>query len=636
MKPLKQHRLDHVLTSLRDEEEYVFLDSARIDKENVSSFLFLHPLHRLDFFIGDDPAVFVKRLEDTLADGKYLAGWISYEFAYLLEPGLVALLPDLPKNVPLVSFGVFSKPFVYDHRTGENNFPVSDTVAVPDFEIANVSPNLSRARYLEAVARIKEYIAAGDTYQVNYTLKLFFTFTGSVESFYRHLRANQSVSYGALMRLGQEHILSLSPELFFRVEDDKVLVRPMKGTMKRGRDLQEDREFCETLATDPKNRSENVMIVDLLRNDLGRLTHQCSDGKVVTESLFDVERYESVLQMTSTIVAQTEKNVFSQLGLMDFLKALYPCGSVTGAPKIRTMEIIRELEKMPRGVYTGAIGYLAPDGTGTFNVPIRTIRLAGGKGEMGIGSGIVQDSDPAQEWEECLLKAYFLTKPVQGFYLIETFLLEKDAGYWLLEYHLERLQQSAIYFSFCYDADYARGRLEEYKKVQDKQHLRVRLSLHKDGTLDLESVACAIPKKRYLPQNIKKGNDKLPAVALSKQKIDSESSFFFHKTSNRELFNEEFKRATEENLFDIVFVNERGELTEGCITNIILYLDGRYVTPLKSSGLLAGTMRQKLLADKEIVVNEKVVHVEDLERADAIFCCNSVRGIVQVQFVKSI
>ena len=633
MNPLKQHRLDHLLTSLRDEDEYVFLDSARIDTENQQSFLFVRPLHRLEFFASDDPVVFVKRLEETLAEGYYLAGWISYEFAYLLEPRLAALLPDMPTNVPLVSFGVFSKPFVYDHQTGENDFPVSDRRVLPDFKIAKVRPSLSRASYLDAVARIKEYIAAGDTYQVNYTLKLFFDFTGSVESFYRHLRANQSVSYGALMRLGQEHILSLSPELFFRVEEDRVVVRPMKGTMKRGRDFEEDLRFCETLATDPKNRSENVMIVDLLRNDLGRLTHQCGDEKVITESLFDVERYESVLQMTSTIVAQTGRNVFSQRSLMDFLKALYPCGSVTGAPKIRTMEIIRELEKLPRGVYTGAIGFLAPDGRGTFNVPIRTIRLAEGKGEMGIGSGIVQDSDPAQEWEECLLKAHFLTKPVQEFYLIETLLLEKDSGYYLLDYHLERLQQSATYFSFYYDDKSVCEILEGCRQTNDKEYLRVRLSLQKDGTLDLESVACERPKQHVLPRNnTAEGIENLPVIELSTRRIDSASPFFFHKTSNRELFNAEFKRAADENLFDVVFVNERDELTEGCISNIVLFLDGRYVTPPVSSGLLAGTMRRKLLAGKEIPVYEQIVYVEDLQRADAVYCCNSVRGVVRVQW----
>jgi len=630
MNPLKQKKLDRLLSFLVNEKEYVFLDSARVNEENRHSFLFLNPSSRLDFFPGDDPVVFFECLENVLAQGNYLAGWISYEFGYLLEQELVHLLPELPVTTPLLSFGVFCKPFICDHKTGDDSFSLLSSAGFPAFTLENIRPTQEKKSYLEAVRRIKKYIIAGDTYQVNYTLKLLFDFYGSVESFYSVLRANQSVSYGALLRLGDEHILSISPELFFRVDFDQVLVRPMKGTMKRGRDFQEDNELCEKLSKDPKNRSENVMIVDLLRNDLGRLTHQCSDDKVVTKSLFDVERFESVLQMTSTVFTKTTTNVFAQVSFLEFMKALFPCGSVTGAPKIRTMEIIRELEALPRGVYTGAIGYFAPDGRAVFNVPIRTIRLQDGKGEMGIGSGIVHDSVPEQEWEECMLKAHFLTRPVSRFVLIETLLLEPDGNYWLFEYHLQRMRQSAEYFSCHFDEKYFMTALGDLQRNCAGQVRRVRITLAKDGTLTIESAPCELPKKRILPVFPKIQKD-LPSVALAGKCVDSSSPFFFHKTSNRDIFRQEFQRALEEGLFDILFLNERGELTEGCITNVIVYVDGEYRTPPTSSGLLAGTMRRKLLSDRNIPVLEKCISKEDLQRAVAIFCCNSVRGIVQVQ-----
>lgn len=638
MRPMKQKQLDSLLHYLQEEEEYVFFDTARCDAENKQSLLFLQPRGRLDFFPGDDPASFLAEMEKVLTDGKYLAGWVGYEFGYLLETQLAELLPQLhPEHSPLASFGIFSEPLSFDHKTGNTTFPLAEnTDEFPPYYIASLQTSQDKQSYLDAIYRIKEYIAAGDTYQVNYTLKLAFDFSGSPEAFYRSLRRNQSVAYAGMMRLGEEHILSLSPELFFKIEADGVRVRPMKGTMKRGRFPDEDLAFCNTLSEDIKNRSENVMIVDLLRNDLARLTHQFGDTKVVTESLFDVERYESVLQMTSTICAETDGPVLKKIAMLDFFKALFPCGSVTGAPKIRTMEIIRELEESPRGVYTGAIGYFAPSGTGTFNVPIRTLRLANGKGEMGIGSGIVHDSEPEQEWQECLLKAKFLTQPVAPFFLFETLLLEPGKGYWLLDEHLERLQKSALYFSF----NFSRAEiLASLKAVEKKNELnvqcaRVRLTLAKDGTVETSSQPCNAPPKRCLPGTPSPSHDGLPCISLSRKKVDTSSPWFFHKTSNRGLFQEEFERAGQSSLFDVIFLNNRQELTEGCISNLIVFLDGRYVTPPVSSGLLAGTLRSKLLSDNSVCLQEKVLTCEDLHRATALFCCNSVRGVVQVRLTE--
>ncbi len=635
MRPLKQKQLDFLLTTLQDNGEYVFLDTSRCGAENKYSFLFVEPEIRLEFFSGDDPQVFISRMENVLADGKYLAGWMSYEFGYLLESCIAGLLPaEGREGSPLASFGVFQEALKYDHESGESSFPLIDTVkTLSEFTIDNLTASQSKENYLEAIHRIKEYIAAGDTYQVNYTLKLLFDFCGSPEAFYRDLRRSQSVAYGAIMHLGAEHILSLSPELFFRVNGKSISVCPMKGTSRRGRYWQEDQDLCEALKKDIKNRSENVMIVDLLRNDLGRLSHQVNGGAVVTESLFNVERYESVLQMTSRIVTETDGNIFKKSTILDVLKALFPCGSVTGAPKIRTMEIIRELEESPRGVYTGAIGYFSPDGDAAFNVPIRTIRLTDGKGEMGIGSGIVYDSDPEQEWEECLLKADFLTNPVPDFVLIETLLLEPANGYWLLDEHLVRLKESADYFSYLFPDDEIRRLLDDLQKNpnRSKKCYRVRLTLAKDGTLEITLHACDAPSFSHLPDIPSVIHEGLPAIGLSEYSTNSSSPYFFHKTSHRDLFNSEFARAQKEKLFDIVFFNERGELTEGCITNLILFLDGKYYTPPIASGLLSGIMRQQLLFQSSVELCEKTLTMEDLYRAEAVFCCNSVRGVVQVR-----
>jgi para-aminobenzoate synthetase / 4-amino-4-deoxychorismate lyase len=633
MKLLKQMQLDALLSFLADKDDYVFLDTARSDQENRQSFLFLEPEERLVCKWGDDPALFAAKLENVLAGGYYLAGWVAYEFGYLLEGKFASSLRyPTETDQPLASFGVYSQPLLFDHETGNNSLPGEyPTQALPDFHVQNLRPSQEKESYLEALTRIKEYIAAGDTYQVNYTLKLLFDFAGSAEGLYRELRRNQSVAYGALMRSGQEYILSLSPELFFRVGTDSIMVRPMKGTMKRGRYLEEDRGFCRALNADPKNRSENVMIVDLLRNDLGRLIHQFGEEQVITKSLFDVERYESVLQMTSTVFAKTGGDIFSKVPLNDFFRALFPCGSVTGAPKIRTMEIINELEESPRGVYTGAIGYLSPLGTAVFNVPIRTIRLADGKGEMGIGSGIIHDSDPEEEWNECLLKSRFLASHLSEFLLIETLLWEPEKGYWLLGEHLERLEESATYFSFHFDRQEVLDTLKQLEEKFNGEHMRVRLTLAKDGCLETTVQACDPPSLRALPDIPLKEENGLPIISLSENRVDSSSPWFFHKTTQRSLFQKEFAVAQEQGLFDICFVNECDELTEGCISNLILFLDGKYYTPPVSSGLLNGTLRKRLLADNPSRLFEKTLSPEDLNRAGALFCCNGVRGLVQVR-----
>jgi para-aminobenzoate synthetase/4-amino-4-deoxychorismate lyase len=409
----------------------------------------------------------------------------------------------------------------------------------------------------------------------------------------------------------------------------------MKGTMKRGKTPAEDAENGRALAGDIKNRSENVMIVDLLRNDLGRLMHYTDNGDVRVRSLFDVEVYETLLQMTSTITAKTTPESLAHISLSNFFKALFPCGSVTGAPKIRTMQIINELEKERRGVYTGAVGYMAPTGEAMFNVPIRTIVLRGESGEMGIGSGIVHDSDPDQEWQECLLKGKFLTKPASEFQLFETLLHHPKNGYLLLEEHLQRLRASASYFLFSCDPDRVKADLLEESRKFKESCMRVRITLAKDGTLTLSSAPCKEPVHYRLPEKPPFEIAEMPKIGFSATRTDARSSWFYHKTTRRDLYDREFAAAGKKSLFDVCFHNTDGEVTEGCITNIIISQDGSYFTPPVRCGLLPGVMRGKLLQDRDRLLVERVLTIDDVRNADAVFLCNSVRGVVQVRFSES-
>ena len=669
MKILSELDLEQLLIFLASKEQFVFLDTAKPDSGNCTSLLFLDPISRLQCRSGENYRLFLGRVESALAAGYYVAGWFSYEFGYLLEDTLKGLLcRESDGSLLLADLALFTKPYLFDHRLGHTDFPgiscgQAAAMAIPAVvgmnpdlrpslacgrdssipgasdtgpslacacQVKNIRPSQDREEYLQAIETIQRYIEAGDTYQVNYTLKLLFDFDGTPEALYKILRRNQSVAYGAYLRFGDSRLLSFSPELFFRKEAEHILVRPMKGTMKRGRFPEEDRQQAHRLRSDEKNRSENVMIVDLLRNDLGRLMHDLGDGPVLTSSLFDVERYETLLQMTSTIVASAGRESLASLSLPQLFQALFPCGSVTGTPKIRTMEIVNELEPTRRGVYTGAIGYLAPSGEALFNVPIRTVSLSGTRGEMGIGSGIVTDSVPEQEWQECLLKGSFLTSPSPSFQLVETLLWEPGAGYWLLAEHLERLCASADYFLFSCDRPSIIQRLTREGSLFAATPMRVRLTLAKDGELVITSQPCSLPLARSLPHHPDLLRTDLPRIGSATVPTDSSSPCYFHKTTRRELYDRELQQARENGLVECCFFNERGELTEGAISNIILYHKGLYRTPSLQCGLLAGIMRRFLLVNVQIPLREEVLTLADLRQAEAVFLCNSVRGVVQV------
>lgn len=629
---------EKLLAFLSTQEQFVFLDTNRQDDENTESLLFLSPVSRMRCAVGDDLDAYLEKLQHLLDEGYYLAGWIGYEFGSILGANIGQDRPSyLNDSAVLADLGVFLKPYRFRHDNGENNFPNTDNYVLPDegYKVSGIQPNMSEGEFVEALNRVREYIGAGDTYQVNYTMKLHFNFEGSVERWYQTLRRNQSVPYGAYIRNGEERILSLSPELFFRKNDNVVISRPMKGTFERGYTTGEEQVNIDFLYNDIKNRSENVMIVDLLRNDLARLMFNLDESEVRVTSLFDIESYESLLQMTSTIRASCSAEDTDNLHVTKLFKALFPCGSITGAPKIRTMEIIDELEKDGRGIYTGAIGYISPEGGAVFNVPIRTVHLKGNRGEMGVGAGITYDSDPVEEWHESLLKGRFLTHSEPEFYLFETILWQPGNGYWLLESHLARLKDSADFFKFNYDAEKIAEVLAEAEKDFDDDHKRVRLVLYKDGRRSVTTVSCSAPASTVLPlqpgQTASFGPGELPLFDLAgNDRKPPAKPWCFHKTSRRSAYDAAFAEAQQGGLFDYIFSNEDGELTEGSITNLVVFSDGVYKTPPLKSGLLGGVLRKHLLKTQGDIIREEILTREDLFSAEAVFLCNSVRGLVQV------
>lgn len=626
-KKISDKSVSDLFASLAEHDRYVFLDTSLPDRENRESLLFTSPLKQLEYRLGEDRAHFFDQLFNYLNRGYYLAGWFGYEF---LHDHLA--ISCNPSNSVAANLGVYNSPILVDHTRINQQLPIEYGKHLSrSYELKDLSPSMDEQRYCRAIRRILEYIAAGDTYQVNYTFKFSFEFKGSAVDLYTDLRRSQPVPYGCCIKDGDQYVMSFSPELFFRADQGRIYAKPMKGTMKRGRTNAEDSELQYTLKNDEKNRSENVMIVDLLRNDLSRLVEATGGGFVNVASLFDVERYQSVLQMTSSIVADRLSD--ETVSPKELLKALFPCGSVTGAPKIRTMEIIDELEEQPRGVYTGAIGYFSPDGKSVFNVPIRTVVLDGGRGEMGIGSGIVADSTPEDEWQECLLKANFLTNPLPEFSIIETMFHSSHDGYLFFDDHVTRLKRSAAYFNFAFEKELLLRELERFgKTLAGVGNNRVRLALSSDGTIGLTAGNCGSPLSLELPDHLDAQDGPLAEIDFADQRTDSSQLWLFHKTTRRTLYNEAYIKAQNEGLFDLIFCNERNEVTEGCIANIFILKDNIFYTPSLSCGLLDGVMRKQILGVKrKNPVIEKVLHKEDVLGASRIYLCNSVRGVVPVR-----
>jgi para-aminobenzoate synthetase/4-amino-4-deoxychorismate lyase len=549
-----------------------------------------------------------------LARGLHAAGFFSYELGYCLEPKLKALLPA-DRRVPLFWIGLFRSPRPLDD--GGTRAWLEANGAAERAKISDLRLSWTRERYAEAFAKVEDYIAAGDVYQINLTLKYHFAFEGDPVALYAALRRKQRVAYGALIGTPDLHVLSLSPELFFRREGKHMSTRPMKGTAPRGRTPREDARLKTWLAMDEKQRAENLMIVDLLRNDLGRVA---KIGSVEVTDLFTVETYRSVHQMTSGIGAELR----SDMELKDMLRALFPCGSVTGAPKVRAMEIIRELEAAPRGIYTGAIGHISPSGDAQFNVAIRTVVMDRNGSEMGIGSGIVADSKADAEFEECLLKAHFLTKVDAPFELIETLRFERGQGFHLLERHLARLQSSAAHFGYPFSREAVLAALDAEAARVEAPVAMVRLLLAEDGSIAVTSTAIELPAKGTVWRFV-----------ISDQRLDEKDPLFYHKTTRRQFYDREMERQKALTGCDeVIFLNKKGELTEGTRTTLFIELDGRLFTPALTCGLLPGTLREELLDLPRAAASEAVLSPQDLMSADRIYLGNSVRGLIRAELLQ--
>ncbi len=491
--------------------------------------------------------------------------------------------------------------------------------------VAGLHDSIDGATFAQHIGRIRDYIAAGDTYQVNFTYRLRFDAFGTLAALYLRLRTRQPVPYGALIALPDgTAVLSLSPELFVRHLDGALLAQPMKGTAAATGDPVQDAASATRLASDPKNRAENLMIVDLLRNDLGRIA---TLGSVAVPQLFEVTRFSDVLQMTSTVTAR----LHPAATLAQVVDAIYPCGSITGAPKLRTMQIIRELEADARGIYTGAIGWFdAADGPGIGNfclsVPIRTLVLQAPdagvrRGEMGIGAGIVHDSVAADEYAECGLKARFLTAMPNEFALFETMAVTRDGGCVLLERHLHRLTTSAAYFGFACDVIALRAAvMDACAALPDNALRRLRLELSRLGE-------CHIQSGLLQPW---------PTVArllLASQPTASADLFLRHKTTQRAQYDAAWRAAEAQGAFDMLFCNERGEITEGARSNVFAQIDGQWFTPPLSAGVLPGVMRAHLLADPHWAASERTLTLADLQRAGRLVLCNALRGVLTARLV---
>jgi para-aminobenzoate synthetase/4-amino-4-deoxychorismate lyase len=546
----------------------------------------------------------IEAAEAAAERGLWVGGFLAYDAAPGLDPELaVRVRPpdDAFAPMPLAWFAIFERLEELDPFEAPSSEP-------PEAAGSPWRPSVDRAAYDAAIERIRELIAAGHTYQVNHTLRLRATIAGDERGLYRDLCLAQRGAYSALLDLGRYRVLSASPELFFRIDGDRITTRPMKGTAPRGRWLAEDEEIAAGLLASDKDRAENAMIVDLLRNDLGRI---CRTGSVQVERLFETERYETVWQLTSTIAGDLRPGI----RLVDVFGALFPSGSVTGAPKVRTTRIIAALEDSARGPYCGAIGYLGPPGSGEprarFSVAIRTVVLDGRTrtAEYGVGGGITFASSARAEYEEALAKARVLTAARPAFGLVETIHHASEEGFRHLDEHLERVSRSARYFGFRFDAEAAIAVLKDAVAEPEGPCL-VKLTLWRSGGLEAE--VRAVPRAAAGPVRL----------ALDDDPVDPSSIWLYHKTTRRAPY--ERRRDRRPDVDDVILVNERGEVTESTIANVAARIGPSWVTPPVEAGLLPGTYRRVLVREGRLA--ERRITVAEFEGASEIALLSSVRG----------
>lgn len=540
-------------------------------------------------------------LETVREMGLHAAGYFSYELGYCLEPRLRALLPAV-REVPLVWFGVFDAPEKIDVAHLDTAF---DAWCHGRAYAGALRYEWTQNAYRRRFDRVRALIEEGDLYEANLTFRADFSFVGDAMALFRSLRERAAAPYGAYVFDGKRHILSLSPELFFDISQGVITTRPMKGTAARSRSRAEDERNRDALFNSKKDRAENLMIVDLLRNDLSRISQV---GSVTVDSLFAVESYPTVHQMVSTVSGQ----LVSGVSVRDIVHALFPCGSITGAPKIRAMEVLRSVESHPRGVYCGAVGYFGPDFEAQFNVAIRTLTISGGQGSLGIGGAVVHDSVSASEYAESLLKARYMEMAYKPLELIETLRFSPAEGFVRKPLHLARMRRSAAFFHIPFDEKIAESTMTQAVAAA-KGPVRVRLSLDEAGRF-----SCAVSP---LP---------LGSVAwtyvVSPKRVASGDLFAQHKTNQRELYDREYARLT--NLVgcdEVLFLNERGEIAEGRRSNVFVKKDGVLVTPPLSAGALDGCLRREMVEAGTAI--EGVLTEDDLK--GEVYLGNSMRDLIR-------
>ena len=531
------------------------------------------------------------RIDD---DNLYAAGFISYEASPAFDPALKTYPPG---DFPLLWFGLYKKPKVIEIlRSNQSN------------SRSNWQPTVNRTEYHSIIEEIKKQLQEGNTYQVNYTFPLKRKFDKDSWTFFTNLIHNQQSDYGAYLEFDQYVIASASPEQFFVLNGNRISSLPMKGTAPRGRYYIEDIKIRNNLFHSSKDRAENIMIVDMIRNDIGRIAEY---GSVKVSDMYRIEKYPTVWQMVSKVKAKTEASI------SEIFKALFPCASITGAPKVNTMKIINKLEKTPRRIYTGSIGFIAPNRKAQFNVAIRTVLIDKNKkqAEYGVGGGIVWDSINEKEYDECFIKAQALKAHRPEFQLMESILWTPDEGYFILDYHLKRMKESAEYFDYRFSQGKILNMLNSTAKSLQTGSYKIRILLSKNEEIEIQSTLLDV------------GNYSKPLkVRLAKNSVDSNDIFLFHKTTYRSVYDQ--ARAECPECDEVLLYNEKGELTEFTNANVLVKINGQLYTPPVDCGLLAGTHRQFMLDRKEIY--EKVISLEMFEQCQEVYLINSVRKMITV------
>lgn len=531
-------------------------------------------------------------LRAARSEGLHAAGYLTYEAGAALHPRA----PVLQGNGPILWFGLFDR---FDEIAAD-----AVPALLPDPAAAWAGaprPTIDRQTYDARLAQVQALIAAGDIYQANLTWQASVPVLGDPLALYARLRAASHAGHGAIVATGERMFLSLSPELFFALDGERLTCRPMKGTAPRGDTPEEDRALATRLAADEKQRAENLMIVDLMRNDLSRVA---AAGSVEVPALFAVETYPTVLQMTSTVTATLTANHDA----VDVIEALFPCGSITGAPKSRAMEVIAEVEGTPRGLYTGSIGRIDANGDASFNVAIRTLAIEQGAATLGLGSGIVADSQRHEEWAECLAKGAFVTAGQRRIDLIETMAFDPEIGIARLERHLARMKASAERFGFSFDRHDARNELQA-ATFRLRHARRIRLVLAASGAVAIE--VAPLPAAPAGPMTVR----------VMPRPVAPRDFRLYHKTSDRDFYDAARRDAGAD---EVLFVDEQGYLTEGSFTSLFVERDGVLVTPPRARGLLPGVLRAELLDQGRAVEGE----LTPTDLAGGFFLGNALRGLL--------